>query len=142
MFLLIGNKMKKPFKIAVSVLAVALSTNVFADNLLDVYRLAKDGDPTFLASEAGTLASSERVNQSMAGLLPQLSGSYSISKSSSDSSGTTTVIGAIDDPATPEDESQPRNSANSSDTTSNGYSLSLNQEIYNHVYSLVGHCIF
>jgi outer membrane protein len=131
-FLLIGNKMKKPFKIAVSVLAVALSTNVFADNLLDVYRLAKDGDPTFLASEAGTLASSERVNQSMAGLLPQLSGSYSISKSSSDSSGTTTVIGAIDDPATPEDESQPRNSANSSDTTSNGYSLSLNQEIYNH----------
>ena len=124
--------MKKPFKIAVSVLAVALSSNVFADNLLDIYRLAKDGDPTFLASEAGTLASSERVNQSMAGLLPQISGSYSISKSSSDSTGTTTVIGTIDDPTTPEDETQPRNYANSSDTTSNGYSLSLSQEIYNH----------
>ncbi|MBV1907860.1 MAG: TolC family outer membrane protein [Kangiellaceae bacterium] len=125
--------MKKPFKIAISVLAVALSTNAFADNLLDVYRLAKDGDPSFLASEAGTRASSERVNQSMAGLLPQISGSYTISKSSRDSSGVTTVIGAMDDPLTPDvDESQPRNSANSSDSTSTGYRLNLTQEIYNH----------
>ncbi len=134
MFLLIGKKMKKPFKIAVSVLAVALSTNVFADNLLDVYRLAKDGDPTFLASEAGTLASSERVNQSMAGLLPQISGSLSYSKSSSDSASETTTRSAEDDPTTPIDETLPRTNASSgnSDSTSNGYSINLRQELYNH----------
>lgn len=121
--------MKKPFKIAVSVLAVALSTNVFADNLLDVYRLAKDGDPTFLASEAGTRATSERVNQSMAGLLPQLSATYTLRKSGTDSTGVTTVF---DNPDTPINESGSTNSENSSDSTSAGYTIRLSQEIYNH----------
>ncbi len=128
-----GNKMKKQMKIALSVLTLALTSQAYADNLLDVYRLAVDSDPTFLASEAGTLATSERVNQSMANLLPQLRGSYSYSKSSSDSSGLTTIFGAVDNPSTPDvDESQPRSSANSSDTTSSGYSINLTQEIYNH----------
>jgi len=125
--------MKKTFKIALSCVVLATAPNLYADNLLEIYRLAQDSDPTFLASEAGTRASSERVNQSMSGLLPQLSASYSVSKSSSDSSGTTTFIGAIDNPLTDDvDESQPRNSASSSDTTSDGYSISLRQEIYNH----------
>ena len=125
--------MNKPFKFALSALVLASSASLFADNLLDVYRLAKDSDPTFLASEAGTRATSERVNQSMAALLPQLNGSYSYTKSSSDSSGLLTVIGAIDNPATPGvDESLPQNSTNSSDSSSSGYSISLTQEIYNH----------
>ncbi len=122
--------MKKPFKIALGALLIASTFQIQADNLLDVYRLAQDSDPTFLASEAGTRASSERVNQSMASLLPQLSASYSISKSTSDSSGLTTVF---DNPDTPlVDESSTSNSANSSDTTSSGYSFNLRQEIYNH----------
>jgi outer membrane protein len=128
-----GIKMKKPFKIALSALMIASAFQVQADNLLDVYRLAQDSDPTFLASEAGTRASSERVNQSMAGLLPQISGSYSITESSRDSTGVTTVIGAVDDPSTPlVDESLPRNSSSSSDTSSSGFSLQLTQQIYNH----------
>jgi len=130
-FLLIGNKMKKPFKIAVSVLAVALSSNVFADNLLDVYRLAKDGDPTFLASEAGTLASSERVNQSMAGLLPQISASASYSKSDSESEGSSSALLTPNDPSVPP-VVVPNESASESDTTSKSYRISLSQEIYNH----------
>lgn len=124
--------MKKSIKFAISALVLATSTTLFADNLLDVYRLAKDSDPTFLASEAGTRATSERVNQSMAGLLPQISGGYQYSKSASDSSGLYTLVGAVDDPSTPIDESLPRNSFNTSDTTSNGYSLNLRQELYNH----------
>jgi len=125
--------MKKTFKIALSCVVLATSSNLYADNLLEIYRLAQDSDPTFLASEAGTRASSERVNQSMSGLLPQLSASYSISKSSSDSTGVTTVIGAADNPLTVDiDESLPRNSASNSDSTSDGYSINLRQEIYNH----------
>ncbi|MCW8877958.1 MAG: TolC family outer membrane protein [Kangiellaceae bacterium] len=125
--------MKKPTKLALSVIAVLSSSSVWADNLLDVYNLAKDNDPTFLASDAGRMATNERVNQSMAQLLPQLSASLSTSKSNQESSGATTVIGAVDDPSTPNvDESLPQNSSNESDSTNSGYSISLSQEIYNH----------
>ncbi len=124
--------MKKTFIIAFNAIILTTSSHLFADNLLDVYRLAKGSDPSFLASEAGTRASSEKVNQSMAKLLPQINGGFNYTKSNSDSSGLYTVIGAIDDPLTPVDESLPRNSSNSSDTTTNGYSLSLRQELYNH----------
>jgi len=121
--------MKKPLKMALSALVLATSSHLYADNLLDVYRLAKDSDPTFLASEAGARATSERVNQSMANLLPQLSANYSFSRTTSDSGGVTTVF---DDPSTAIDESSAVNTVNSSETTSNGYSISLTQEIYNH----------
>ena len=77
--------MKQTKKICLLLVASVLSTNLYADNLLDIYRLAKDNDPTTLASEAGTKAASERVNQSMASLLPQISGSASYSKSSNES---------------------------------------------------------
>jgi len=125
--------MKKRIKLALGAFLLTASSQAYSDNLLDVYRLAVDSDPTFLASEAGTRATSERVNQSMASLLPQISGSYSYSKTTSDSSGLTTVIGAIDDPTTPDiDESEPRNTKNSSNSTSSGYSINLSQEIYSH----------
>jgi outer membrane protein len=130
-FILIGKKMKKPLKIAVSVLAVALSTNAFADNLLDVYRLAKDGDPTFLASEAGTLATSERVNQSMAGLLPQINASASYTNSDNESESQSSAL------LTPTNSSippfvVPNESQSESDTTSTGIRISISQELYNH----------
>lgn len=125
--------MKKTFRLALTAIVLATSSNLYADNLLDIYRLAKNSDPSFLASEAGTRATSEKVNQSMAGLLPLISGQYQYTKSTSDSSGLYTVIGALDNPDTPFiDESLPRNSSNLSDTTSNGYTLSLSQELYNH----------
>ncbi|MFT6734967.1 MAG: outer membrane protein [Polaribacter sp.] len=126
--------MNKSKIISVTLIASILSVNVMADNLLDIYRLAKDSDPTYLASEAGIRASSERVNQSMAGLLPQISGSLSYSKSSSDSENETTTTSAIDNPLTAVDETVPRSNASSgtSDSTSSGYSINLSQEIYNH----------
>jgi outer membrane protein len=114
--------MKKLNKTALGVLIAISSSNLFADNLLDVYNLAKDGDPTFLASEAGTRATSERVNQSMAGLLPQINGTYSISTSSTERSGTTTN-NLLNSSVT---------SSSESDSDGNNISLSLSQEIYNH----------
>lgn len=121
--------MKKQFKIALSAIALATSSHLYADNLLDVYRMAKDSDPTFLASEYGTRATNERVNQSMAALLPQLNATYNYTKSGSDSNGITTVF---DNPDTPIDESIASTTKNTSDTNSNGYTITLSQEIYNH----------
>jgi outer membrane protein len=125
--------MNKPTKTALSIFLIFSSMNTWAANLLEVYNMAKDNDPSFLASDAGRMATNERVNQSMAALLPQLSASYTYSKSDSESSGVNTIIGAVDDPATPNiDESAPRNSNSKSDSTSSGYTVSLSQEIYNH----------
>jgi len=123
--------MRKAIRTLTSSLLVLASTTsaVQANSLLEIYLQAKQNDPTILASEAGARASSERVNQSLANLLPQISANYSYSKSQSDSNG---VFQVFDDPATPIDESQITDTMNSNDTTSQGYSLSLSQEIYNH----------
>jgi len=119
--LLKGIRMNKTKIIGITLIASILSVNVYADNLLDIYRLAKDNDPTFLSSEAGRKASNERVNQSLASLLPQLNASYSISKSTQDSSRSFVVPGF---PASP--------SASSTETDQSGFGVTLNQEIYNH----------
>jgi len=125
--------MKKPLKIAISAVFLASSSQMYADNLLDIYRLAKDSDPTFLASEAGTRATSERVNQSMATLLPQLNANvgYSISTRESDTIDTGTYTPFV---ITPDDQIRDfeNPSISERDTTTKDYSLTLTQEIYNH----------
>lgn len=128
--------MKKPNKTALCIIALLSSTSAWADNLLEVYNIAKDNDPTFLSSEAGRKATNERVNQSMAGLLPQLSASLGYSVSSSESTSNTTgvftpAVATPDNPnLDPEDILQ--SSDRQSDTTGTSYSISLTQEIYNH----------
>lgn len=123
--------MKNPFRLTISALALVSSSHLYADNLLDIYRLAVDSDPVFLSSEAGTKATSERVNQSMAFLLPQISGSFSYSKSDNESSSSNNAL------FTPVDNSIPpfdsvNESFSESDSTSNSYSINLSQEVYNH----------
>jgi len=105
------------------------SSGVWADNLLDVYNYAKDNDPTFLSSEMGRKATSEKVDQSLAALLPQISMSAEYSKSDDESVRTTTGVFTANNgtqipiyaPSTSE-----------SDTTTTRYSITLRQEIYNH----------
>jgi len=121
--------MKKPLKMALSALVLATSSQLYADNLLDVYRQAKDSDPTFLASEAGTLATSERVNQSLATLLPQLNGTLGYSFSDDESTRTTTgTFARLDGTEIPIFAE----SASIDDTTVQNYRVTLDQEIYNH----------
>lgn len=123
--------MKQTKKLCLLLVASVLSTNLYADNLLDIYRLAKDNDPTTLASEAGTKAASERVNQTMASLLPQINASASYSKSSNESSSVSdSIINPVDTnfPSIP----NRREASSESDTTGKNYSITLSQEIYNH----------
>jgi len=121
--------MKKTLKIALSAIVLAISSHVYADNLLDVYRLAQDSDPTFLASEAGTRATSERVNQSMATLLPQLSASATYRKSNSETDRSTTgIFTSLDRTEIPINNE----SLGTGDSTSTDYSITLTQELYNH----------
>jgi outer membrane protein len=131
----VGKKMIKPTKTALSIFLILSSSSAWADNLLDVYNLAKDGDPTFLASEAGTRATSERVNQSMATLLPQLSAraNYRVSSGTSSrlTTGVFTPVSTSQDP-NPDDVDIYSPSSGEDDSTSSGYTISLTQEIYNH----------
>jgi len=121
--------MKKLLQIALSAVVLATSSHIDADNLLDVYRLAKDSDPTFLASEAGTRATSERVNQSMASLLPQLSATWGYSKSDDESTRTTTgIFTALNGTQLP----ILAESTGEDSTTRTSYQITLTQEIYSH----------
>ncbi len=124
--------MNKSKIIGVTLIASILSVNVMADNLLDIYRLAKDNDPTFLSSEAGRKASNERVNQSLSALLPQINASANYSKSESKSSSRSSGLFTPDNQAIPPQNISNPPSFNESDTTSTNFSVSLSQEIYNH----------
>lgn len=129
--LLKGIRMNKTKIIGVTLIASILSVNVMADNLLDIYRLAKDNDPTLLASEAGTKAASERVNQSMAFLLPQINASASYSKSSNESSSVSDTLVVPLDSTVPSMQNH-QESESESDSTTTSYGITLTQEIYNH----------
>ncbi|MGX5202743.1 TolC family outer membrane protein [Aliikangiella sp. IMCC44632] len=123
--------MKKPTITALSAILLFSSSASWADNLLEVYRLAQANDPTFLASEAGRQATNERVNQSLAGLLPQINAQAGYTLSDSESTRSTRgTFTPISDPNNP----QPINSVQVSESESDGvnWGVTLSQEIYNH----------
>ncbi|MDQ7049580.1 MAG: TolC family outer membrane protein [Enterobacterales bacterium] len=123
--------MKYALKITLTSVMLFTAPIALSDNLLDIYRLAQDNDPSYLANEAGTMAANERVNQSMAALLPQINARLSHSVSTNDFSSRTTGLITPTNPAIPPQTIE--NVSNSqSDTTSNAYSVSLTQQIYNH----------
>lgn len=122
---------KNTITIASATLLLLTSSALSADNLLDIYNIAKNNDPVILASEAGRLAANERVNQSMATLLPQLGASaqYGITNTdaSSDASGTFTPSTHSPQVALPL-----KHSWREAEQTATGYSIYLQQEVYNH----------
>ena len=89
------------------------SMTVQAENLLEIYRLALDNDPIFLSQGAQLEANLENQNQSFAGLMPSLSGSYN--RGYNKSGG---AVGGIKDPQ--------------SESQSDSLSLNLRQSIYDY----------
>lgn len=68
-------------------LAAALAAPIKAENLLEIYRQALDNDPIFLGAGAQLEANLEGEDQSLARLLPNLTGSFNYDYSKSASSG-------------------------------------------------------
>lgn len=86
------------------------AASLHAENLLDVYRMAQQSDPTLRAAEAGNQAAQQGRAQSRAALLPQLNLNANATQNERDISG----------------------SSNSYNST--GYNLSLVQSLYHHAY--------
>lgn len=81
------------------VLALAfalLPATAAAEDLLQTYELAREGDPQLSAAESGRLATREGAVQARAAMLPQIGGEASIGKSRSEGPSTQTQF----DPAT------------------------------------------
>ncbi len=99
------------------VLAISLpSSTVVATTLLDVYRLAIDHDPQYRGIEAAYLATLETKTQSRAQLLPSIN---------------LAAYGAYNKQQTIGSSSFP---VGVRDFESNGYTLSLNQSVFNYDY--------
>ncbi|TDR20611.1 TolC family outer membrane protein [Marinicella litoralis] len=101
--------MKKLFLLSTLVAGTAV-----AEDLVDVLNVALERDPQLKAAQYNQQASLESKKQAMANFLPQVSGSWS--KSESDSK-TTYSDGTVSNP----DKSE-----------SDGWTLSLNQSVYDH----------
>lgn len=100
-------------------LAIALLPAVApAADLMQVYQLAREGDPQFSTTEARARATREGAAQARAQLLPQIAGSASYNRSSSDNTGVQ-VFGSV-----------PFSNNSSQDVTARDYGVTLNQMVY------------
>lgn len=86
-----------------------------AENLVDVLNIAQDNDPTLKAAQYTQQASEESKKQAWANFMPQVSGDWNKSKSINNKS-TFGLFGTVESP----------------DSSSNGWSVTLNQTIYDH----------
>ena len=75
----------KSIKLSVGIaLLIGIGKHVGAEDLLDIYSVAKDNDPTFLAAELQRQANLEAYPQARSALLPQISASGSLSHTDQD----------------------------------------------------------
>ncbi|MGR5119580.1 outer membrane channel protein TolC [Vibrio astriarenae] len=78
--------MKKLLPLFISAAIGSLSTSALADDIVEIYNLAKDNDPTLLSSAATRDAAFEAITSSRATLLPQinLTAGYNLNRSNKD----------------------------------------------------------
>ena len=86
-----------------------------AENLVDVLNIAFENDPQLKAAQYTQQASDESKKQAWANFMPQVSGSWSKSKSINNEQ-TFGRFGTVTSP----------------DSSSNGWSVTLNQTVYDH----------
>ncbi len=98
------------------------SQTASAENLLEIYRMSVDNDPTILAAEASSRSGQEAVAQARSVLLPQISANYGVSDSKN-----------VSEPGTQNFNGILFNSTGSTaNSDSDTLSLSINQQIYHH----------
>src|SRR5688572_4854034 len=121
--------MRAPKTLALTALALAIgagfNTPAAAEDLLEVYELARASDPQLALADATRLAIAENVVQSRALLLPNISGSANMT----DNDGDGERFGQIVDN---EGNLTFGPSAFGSDTRDRAYRVQLLQSVYNH----------
>ena len=120
------NRRTLPRQLILSLaLAGALGGQAGATDLMDAFELARSSDPQLAAAEATSLASREGVVISRSALLPQISGSASLTDT--DGSSRSRSLERLDDGSF-----IPRESSGASDSRARNYSVNLSQSIYDH----------
>lgn len=80
--------MKKSLtSLVVGMVLTASSSNLYAENLAEVYQLALQSDPTVQKAQAQAMSVKENIDQAMSALLPQLSASGNYNRIENDSQG-------------------------------------------------------
>ncbi|MGN6512866.1 MAG: TolC family outer membrane protein [Lysobacteraceae bacterium] len=110
---------RSPLVLAIA-LAVLPVAGAHAEDLLQTYELARNGDPQLAGAEASQRATREGAVQARAALLPQIGADASYSRSHSDSTGSQ-VLGST---LFPSDSSQ--------QTTTKDYGLSVDQALFDY----------
>jgi outer membrane protein len=111
-----------PLALAISVLSAAPAS---AYDLAEIYRQARESDPTLQIAEANRRIGEEGVVQSRARLLPNLSGTAGLLDQNNNQTGVTTI-------PQPDGSVQFGPSSGSVDTRERDYRVNLRQSIYNH----------
>jgi outer membrane protein len=107
---------RRPLALALAALLLPLGAQ--AEDLLQTYELARSSDPQLSAAEANRQIAREGAVQARAGLLPQVDGSASYTRSRSESEGSQAFLGTV----TPNDSE--------SESTSREAGLSLRQVVW------------
>ena len=110
--------MKNKIKNLVALLMLCAAPLVQAEDLMEVYEIARQNDPQIRAAEAAYRAALEATPQARSFLLPQVNGSYRVS----------------DQQQTISDSTNPFVPDGSTDSETDGWTLRLDQSIYNHQY--------
>jgi len=120
-----ANSMKKTLYVMGTACLLVISPLSSADSLLDIYQKALENDPQLKADRANFNAGMENKKIGLANLLPTIQGGASYTDSSSDNArtGPNIVNNVV---ITPQATTE-----SSTDTTSTGYSITLNQPLFN-----------
>jgi len=114
------------FKKSIMAFSIIASTvfvqSASADNLLEIYRLSLDNDPTILAADASRRSGQEVISQARSVLLPQVAANYSMSDSENVSQAGQQIFGGTAFPS----------SASTTNSNSDSWSVSINQQLYHH----------
>src|SRR5688572_21525108 len=121
--------MRAPKTLALTALALAIgagyNTPAAAEDLLEVYELARASDPQLALADASRLAIAEGVVQARSLLLPNISGTANMADGDNDSTG-------LDATIQPDGSVEFGQFSGSQDARTRTYRVQLLQSIYNH----------
>jgi outer membrane protein len=114
--------------LAAAISAATLSASLHAEDLTQIYMLARQNDPTLASADATRLATKEGSPQALAPLLPQINGSYGYNRQDANTNSVA-AENVSSDPLNPEYQTFP--SSVISRDRSRAAAVTLDQSIFN-----------